>query len=91
MGAGIGLAMAGQMAKQMINPQGEQSQNPAGFNPQQGAPPPMPPQVMVHVAVDGVQQRSVPVSQLQQMIQQGQFFTMPVSFSVQVRISNQCI
>lgn len=72
MGAGIGLAMAGQMAKQMINPQGEQSQNPAGFNPQQGAPPPMPPQVMVHVAVDGVQQGPFPMAQLQQMVQQGQ-------------------
>ena len=72
MGAGIGLAMAGQMAGQMMNPQGEQSQNPAGFNPQQGAPPPMPPQVMVHVAVDGVQQGPFPMAQLQQMVQQGQ-------------------
>ena len=72
MGAGIGLAMAGQMAKQMINPQGEQPQNPAGFNPQQGAPPPMPPQVMYHVAVGGVQQGPFPVLQLQQMAQQGQ-------------------
>ena len=72
MGAGIGLAMAGQMAKQMINPQGEQSQNPAGFNPQQSAPPPMPPQQMFHVAVGGVQQGPFPVAQLQQMAQQGQ-------------------
>ena len=72
MGAGIGLAMAGQMAGQMMNPQCEQSQNPAGFNPQQGAPPPMPPQVMVHVAVDGVQQGPFPMAQLQQMVQQGQ-------------------
>ena len=77
MGAGIGLAMAGQMAKQMINPQGEQPatgqpQNPTGVNPQQGAPPPMPQQVMYHVAVGGVQQGPFPVVQLQQMAQQGQ-------------------
>ena len=72
MGAGIGLAMAGQMAQQMINPQGGQPQNPVGFNPQQSAPPPMPPQVMYHVAVNGVQQGPFPVAQLQQMAQQGQ-------------------
>ena len=77
MGAGIGLAMAGQMAQQMINPQGGQPatgqpQNPVGFNPQQSTPPPIPPQVMYHVAVGGVQQGPFPVTQLQQMVQQGQ-------------------
>lgn len=73
MGAGIGLAMAGQMAGQMMNPQGGQfhgGQQP----PQQAAPtpPPMPQQTTYHVAVGGVQQGPFPVSQLQQMIQQGQ-------------------
>jgi membrane protease subunit (stomatin/prohibitin family) len=82
MGAGIGLAMAGQMAQQMINPQGGQPgsgqpgagqpYNPTGANPQQGAPPPMPPQVMYHVAVGGMQQGPFPMAQLQQMAQQGQ-------------------
>jgi membrane protease subunit (stomatin/prohibitin family) len=73
MGAGIGLAMAGQMAGQMMNPQAGQfhgGQQP----PQQAAPtpPPMPQQTTYHVAVGGVQQGPFPVSQLQQMIQQGQ-------------------
>lgn len=73
MGAGIGLAMAGQMAGQMMNPQAGQfhgGQQP----PQQSAPtpPPMPQQTTYHVAVGGVQQGPFPVSQLQQMIQQGQ-------------------
>ena len=73
MGAGIGLAMAGQMAGQMTNPQAGQfhgGQQP----PQQAAPTPplMPQQTTYHVAVGGVQQGPFPVSQLQQMIQQGQ-------------------
>lgn len=73
MGAGIGLAMAGQMAGQIMNPQAGQfhgGQQP----PQQAAPtpPPMPQQTTYHVAVGGVQQGPFPVSQLQQMIQQGQ-------------------
>jgi membrane protease subunit (stomatin/prohibitin family) len=72
MGAGIGLAMAGKMAQEMVNPQGGQTQNPAGFNPQQGVPPPMPPQSMYHVALGGVQQGPFPVAQMQQMAQQGQ-------------------
>ena len=77
MGAGIGLAMAGKMAQQMVNPQdgqmaGGQSQNPVGFTPQQSAPPPMPQQAMYHVAIGGVQQGPFPMGQLQQMIQQGQ-------------------
>ncbi len=71
MGAGIGLAMAGQMTQQMIHPQGGQVQNPVGF-PQQGAPPPMPTQAMYHVAVNGVQQGPFAIPQLQQMAQQGQ-------------------
>lgn len=71
MGAGIGLAMAGKMAHQMVNPQVGQVQNPTEFT-QQGAPPPMPPQAMYHVAVNGVQQGPFPIPQLQQMAQQGQ-------------------
>lgn len=85
MGAGIGLAMAGQMAGQMANTQAgqfnpnapqQQAYNPAGYapHPQQGGamPPPMPPQAMYHVAVNGVQQGPFPEAQLQQMVQQGQ-------------------
>lgn len=85
MGAGIGLAMAGQMAQQMVNPQSGQvnpaaqqqqqsPRNPVGFAPQQGGttPPPIPTQAMYHVAVNGVQQGPFPESQLQQMVQQGQ-------------------
>ena len=73
MGAGIGLAMAGQMAGQMMNPQAGQF-NGGQQPPQQAAPtpPPMPQQTTYHVAVGGVQQGPFPVSQLQQMIQQGQ-------------------
>ena len=80
MGAGIGLAMAGKMAQQMVNPQEGQTArqpgsgqpyNPADFNPQQSTPPPMPPQTMYHVAVEGVQQGPFPIAQLQQMAQQG--------------------
>ena len=77
MGAGIGLAMAGKMAQQMVNPQDGQTaagqpQNTGVFNPQHATPPPMPTQAMYHVAVDGVQQGPFPMTQLQQMIQQGQ-------------------
>ena len=73
MGAGIGLAMAGQMAGQMMNPQAGQFHG--GQQPPQQAvptPPLMPQQTTYHVAVGGVQQGPFPVSQLQQMIQQGQ-------------------
>ena len=77
MGAGIGLAMAGKMAQEMVNPQGGQpaggqSQNPLSFSPQQGAPPPIPQQTMYHIAVGGVQQGPYGMAQLQQMIEQGQ-------------------
>ncbi|HHU25473.1 MAG TPA: SPFH domain-containing protein [Bacteroidales bacterium] len=80
MGAGIGLAMAGQMAQQMVNPQGGQfnpnapQQQPPHFVPPQGGatPPPIPPQIMYHVAIGGVQQGPFPEVQLQQMVQQGQ-------------------
>ena len=72
MGAGIGLAMAGKMAQEMVGPQGGQTHNPAGTTPQQGTPPPMPQQAMYHVAVGGVQQGPFPMAQLQQMAQQGQ-------------------
>ena len=72
MGAGIGLAMAGKMAQDMVGPQGGQPHNPAASAPQQGTPPPMPQQTMYHVAVEGVQQGPFPQTQLQQMVQQGQ-------------------
>lgn len=72
MGAGIGLAMAGKMAQEMVNPQSQQPHNTVGANPQQGTPPPMPPQQMYHVAVGGVQQGPFPQAQLLQMVQQGQ-------------------
>ena len=67
MGAGIGLAMAGKMAQQMVNPQG-------GYNhsPQHGTPPPMPQQAMYHAAIGGVQQGPFSQTQLQQMAQLGQ-------------------
>lgn len=68
MGAGIGLAMAGQMAGQMINPQ---SGNAPGTT-HQSTPPPMPQQSLFHVAVGGVQQGPFGLQQLQQMVQQGQ-------------------
>ncbi|MDD3738670.1 MAG: SPFH domain-containing protein [Lentimicrobiaceae bacterium] len=70
MGAGIGLAMAGQMAQQMVNPQGgQQQQQQVGATP---PPPPIPTQVMYHVAINGVQQGPFNMQQLSQMIQQGQ-------------------
>ncbi len=78
MGAGIGLAMAGKMAGNMMSPQGgqfnpnPQQQNPVGFTPQQGTPPPMPPQAMYHVGIGGQQQGPFPEAQLRQMVQQGQ-------------------
>lgn len=82
MGAGIGLAMAGKMAQEMVNPQGGQPQNPVAHNAQntqqnaqQNMPPPMPQQTMYHVAVDGVQQGPFAMGQLQQMAQQGQLTT----------------
>lgn len=82
MGAGIGLAMAGKMAQEMVNPQGGQPQNPVAHNAQntqqnaqQNMPPPMPQQTMYHVAVDGVQQGPFGMAQLQQMVQQGQLTT----------------
>jgi hypothetical protein len=72
--------MAGQMAQQMVNPQGGQfnpnapQQQPPHFVPPQGGatPPPIPPQIMYHVAIGGVQQGPFPEVQLQQMVQQGQ-------------------
>ncbi|MGB4654673.1 MAG: SPFH domain-containing protein [Bacteroidales bacterium] len=68
MGAGIGLAMAGQMAQQMVNPQGGQQQQVGATPP----PPPIPTQVMYHVAINGVQQGPFNMQQLSQMVQQGQ-------------------
>ena len=81
MGAGIGLAMAGKMAQQMVNPQDDKSAiqpgtgqpyNPADFNPGQETPPPMPKQIMYHVAIDGLQKGPFEMEKLQQMVQQEQ-------------------
>ena len=73
MGAGIGLAMAGKMAQEMIgSSQASQPHNPATNPPQQGTPPPMPNQTLYHVAIEGVQQGPFPQTKLQQMVQQGQ-------------------
>lgn len=77
MGMGMGLAMAGQMTQQMMNPQ---TQQPAGgqpqYPPQPAAatppPPPMPPQATFHISVNGVQQGPFALMQMQQMAQQGQ-------------------
>jgi membrane protease subunit (stomatin/prohibitin family) len=68
MGMGMGFAMAGQMAQQMMNPQGRQTQ-------QAGAaiPPPIPQQKMYYVAVNGQQTGPFGIPQLQQMAVQGQF------------------
>lgn len=71
MGAGIGLAMAQQMAQNM----GGQQQMGQQMPPQMGqpmAPPPMPQQLMVYVAVNGMQQGPFGMPQLQQMVQAGQ-------------------
>ena len=72
MGAGIGLAMAGKMAQEMVGPKATQNQNNTPTAPQQGTPPPMPQQAMYHVAIDGVQQGPFASAQLEQMVQQRQ-------------------
>jgi len=64
MGMGMGFAMAGQMASQMMNPQ----------QYQQGAvPPPIQQQKLFYVAVNGQQTGPFGISQLQQLLIQGQF------------------
>jgi len=77
MGMGMGFAMAGQMAQQVMNPQNQQfvGNQPQYPPPPPGAvppPPPMSPQQMFHISVNGMQQGPFPVAQLQQMAQQGQ-------------------
>ena len=76
MGMGMGFAMAGQMAQQVMNPQNQQFVGgQPQYPPQPGGtppPPPMPPQQIFHVSVNGVQHGPFPVAQLQQMAQQGQ-------------------
>jgi membrane protease subunit (stomatin/prohibitin family) len=81
MGMGMGFAMAGQMANQMMNPQaqqfqGGQPQYPGGqpqYPPAAAPPPPpVPPTIMFHVIVNGAQQGPFPITQLQQLAQQGQ-------------------
>ncbi|MDR3250847.1 MAG: SPFH domain-containing protein [Tannerella sp.] len=63
MGMGMGFAMAGQMAQQMMNPQGQQGV----------VPPSVPQQKMYYMAVNGQQSGPFGISQLQQMLLQGQF------------------
>ena len=69
MGAGIGLAMAQQMASQMQSP--AQQQPPQMASPQM-TPPPMPSQPSFYVAINGAQQGPFALMQLQQLVQQGQ-------------------
>ncbi len=68
MGMGMGFAMAGQMAQQMMNPQGQHAPSPVA-----AAPPPIPQPQMYYVAVNGQQTGPFGIPQLQQMIVQGQF------------------
>lgn len=72
MGMGIGMAMAGQMANGMMG-QGGMMQG--GMMPQQGAavPPPIQPQALYYVAVNGQQTGPFQPAQLQQMFAAGQF------------------
>ena len=67
MGMGMGFAMAGQMAQQVMNPQNQQFQG-APSPP----PPPLPQQPVFHISVNGMQQGPFQVAQLQQMAMQGQ-------------------
>ena len=68
MGMGMGFAMAGQMAQQVVNPQGNVNQ-PTAVN----VPPPIPQPKTFFVAVNGQQTGPFAMPQLQQMIMQGQF------------------
>ena len=70
MGMGMGFAMAGQMAQQMMNPQGQP--NAQSANQPNMAPPPLPQQKTYFVADNGQQTGPFDMSQLQQMITQGQ-------------------
>ena len=74
MGMGMGFAMAGQMAQQVMNPQNQQFQGAQPqYPPPAGAvPPPMPQQPMFHLSINGLQQGPFPLAQLQQMAMQGQ-------------------
>ncbi|MEI6349403.1 MAG: SPFH domain-containing protein [Bacteroidota bacterium] len=67
----MGLAMGMNMANQMMNPNQQQQQQQA---PQSGvgAPPPIPGQEPMFVAVNGQQQGPFPVANIGLMIQQGQ-------------------
>ncbi|MGL4851167.1 MAG: SPFH domain-containing protein [Phocaeicola sp.] len=80
MGMGMGFAMAGQMAQQMMNPQGPSMQQ---AQPQQQAPsmqagaipPPLPQETTYFVAVNGAQTGPYTLIQLQQQALQGTFTT----------------
>jgi membrane protease subunit (stomatin/prohibitin family) len=73
MGMGMGFAMAGQMAQQVVNPQNQQFVGAQQqYSSAGAAPPPIPGQQMFHVAVNGVQQGPFAIPQLQQMAQTGQ-------------------
>lgn len=67
-GAGIGLAMAGQM----VSPPAPQTQNMNTHKQAAGIPPPPPQPTRFHVAIGGIQQGPFPVAQLHKMIQQRQ-------------------
>ena len=73
MGMGMGFAMAGQMAQQMMNPQGQQNQQYSNPQNQQSTPPPIPQQKAYHVAENGQQTGPFDLLQLQQMAIQGRF------------------
>ncbi len=75
MGAGIGLAMAGQMAGQMVSPPAPQTQRTHTQNQAAGVPPPIPQTTMYHVAIGGVQQGPFPIAHIQKMIQQREITT----------------
>jgi membrane protease subunit (stomatin/prohibitin family) len=77
MGMGMGFAMAGQTAQQVMNPQNQQFQGGQPQYPPQpvGAvppPPPIPQQTMYHVVLNGAQQGPFQIAQLQQLALQGQ-------------------
>jgi membrane protease subunit (stomatin/prohibitin family) len=67
MQAGLGLAMAGQMANQF-----GQGQQPGGMGGGMGAPPPLPAQAMFHVEINGQPSGPFNMQQIQAGIAQGQ-------------------
>jgi membrane protease subunit (stomatin/prohibitin family) len=73
-GVGMGFGMGGQMAGAMGGmfagePQSQQQSGPVGVS---SAPPPLPPQIQLYVAVNGQQTGPFDMAVLQQMVQSGQ-------------------